>query len=1026
MGLKIAGNQLQVDATKIGWMIEVFLDDSLVPLFILPIISTNPVLVDLPGWFFDGRVHKAEVRMSSGRRIVAFRLTHQSQYLAELNDIGTDVFGWIYDKTRPDTPVSLVAELDGNPVTSALASYENMFAPQGKHCGFGFPLPINAGDREAHTFSLRVAGTDYVPFGDYLVNITPEAIYEAQNDTGRRSERMRLVRDFIYGSALQQARALSVGQVAPRFPKAWRMTKHHPQMHESTVNVIIPVYRGLTETMNCVNSVLEAKLDTRIHLTVINDFSPQPELTAALRTHAARHKYEYIENPSNLGFVKTVNIGMALHPDMDVVLLNADTVVSDGWVDRLRGAAYRGERVGSVSAMSNNATICSLPFIGGKEEIPYGMDLAEINRFIARENDGVSVELPTAHGFCMYIRRLCLDEVGSFDADKFGKGYGEENEFSLRSATYGWKHVAACDVFVYHCGSVSFKESAEGFIANNLKIIASEYPDYHYNVHRFLREDPLLEYRNKLQRSLWREKKIALFFSLAIGGGVDSNLNAVAERLKGEGYTVLVVRRSRLTNYEYTIAEWNSENATLYNKRLGILALISDILLLNPIFFHIHHLIDLDEALVDFIEAAGIPYYVTLHDYFYICPRVTLLNDGKEFCAVPPVNACISCLARGGVHEAVHETYLPLTKDVAIWRNHWTRLLKGARKVIAPSEAVVKYYKATLPGLNLTVLQHLGPSKPRVASVEAAPPSRIKVAILGAIGMHKGASELVSLLRWTEAHHPDLEFKLIGYSDRPDTLAAFSNFYDMGPYTHDQLEDKIAKSSCTVALFLSHWPETYSYTLSEAYIHGLTPVAYDIGAFGERIAAIGAGEVVPVGSQPEILVSAIRRAARTRVKPLTYSEGEYASIARDYYDLPEFHTQNLSVPFRLRDCAGVDQDGWCRAKANIYFASPIAVDGAVISLYLPENMDSIFVSVDINDRPAGVYTIKPGMKTDITACAHAVEGLVQVSLSFSHTVQAAPPDQRRLSAVLVDCQLVRMHLARLESVTSVIEETTPT
>ena len=55
----------------------------------------------------------------------------------------------------------------------------------------------------------------------------------------------------------------------------------------------------------------------------------------------------------------------------------------------------------------------------------------------------------------MYIRRDCLNDVSLFDADRFGRGY-EENDFCLRASAQGWRHLLACDTFVFHSGEVSF------------------------------------------------------------------------------------------------------------------------------------------------------------------------------------------------------------------------------------------------------------------------------------------------------------------------------------------------------------------------------------------------------------------------------------------------------------------------------------------------------------------------------------------------------------------------------------------
>ena len=82
--------------------------------------------------------------------------------------------------------------------------------------------------------------------------------------------------------------------------------------------------------------------------------------------------------------------------------------------------------------------------------------IAAIDKACAEANGQRSIAIPTGVGFCMYIRRACLDEIGLFDAETFGRGYGEENDFCMRAAAAGWRNVLAGDVFVYHEGAVSF------------------------------------------------------------------------------------------------------------------------------------------------------------------------------------------------------------------------------------------------------------------------------------------------------------------------------------------------------------------------------------------------------------------------------------------------------------------------------------------------------------------------------------------------------------------------------------------
>eukprot|EP01035_Chromulina_nebulosa_P045440 gene45440-61565_t len=162
-----------------------------------------------------------------------------------------------------------------------------------------------------------------------------------------------------------------------------------------------------------------------------------------------------LENPENLGFVGTVNRGMALSTQADVLLLNSDTEVANDWLDRLCATAYAQARNGTVTPFSNNATICSYPRFCEPNALPPGHTTASLDALAAQANPGAAVDVPTGVGFCMYIRRDCLDAVGLFDVPNFGKGYGEENDFCRRALARGWRNLHALDTFVLHSGGVS-------------------------------------------------------------------------------------------------------------------------------------------------------------------------------------------------------------------------------------------------------------------------------------------------------------------------------------------------------------------------------------------------------------------------------------------------------------------------------------------------------------------------------------------------------------------------------------------
>src|SRR5258706_4541976 len=113
-----------------------------------------------------------------------------------------------------------------------------------------------------------------------------------------------------------------------------------------TVDVIIPVFRGESESRACLESVLGARDPSLGDVIVIDDASPEPRISSYLKGLADAKRIKLIAHETNRGFVASVNEGMAACPDRDVVLLNSDTDVAAGWLERLAAHAERDPGVG--------------------------------------------------------------------------------------------------------------------------------------------------------------------------------------------------------------------------------------------------------------------------------------------------------------------------------------------------------------------------------------------------------------------------------------------------------------------------------------------------------------------------------------------------------------------------------------------------------------------------------------------------------------------------------------------------------
>ena len=264
-----------------------------------------------------------------------------------------------------------------------------------------------------------------------------------------------------------------------------------------TLDIVVPVYRGEAETRACLASLAASRNTRPTQVVVVDDASPEPAISAFLQGLAAEGRIELIRHRDNRGFVASVNEAMALHPERDVVLLNSDTEVAPGWIDRLCAHAARDAGIGTATPFSTNATILSYPRPLVANPLPEGETTASLDAAFAAANAGRAVDIPTAVGFCMFISRRCLARVGPFDEERYGAGYGEEVDFCMRAARAGFRHVAAGDVFVRHVGEVSFGARGLERRAKAQATVDALYPEFQVRLREFLDRDALAGLRRR-------------------------------------------------------------------------------------------------------------------------------------------------------------------------------------------------------------------------------------------------------------------------------------------------------------------------------------------------------------------------------------------------------------------------------------------------------------------------------------------------------------------------------------------------
>jgi O-antigen biosynthesis protein len=599
------------------------------------------------------------------------------------------------------------------------------------------------------------------------------------------------------------------------------------------VDVIVPVYRGLEDTQRCVMSVLASDVGVPFRLVIINDASPEVEVTDWLRQIQASHPatIELLENPDNLGFVGTVNRGMALHPDRDVLLLNSDTEVANDWLDRLQRAAYSDARVASVTPFSNNATICSYPAFCKDNELPAGLDTKALDQHFAKANPGQVVDVPTGVGFCMYIRRDALDAVGLFDTENFGKGYGEENDFCCRAFDAGWRNLHALDTFVRHAGGVSFGASKSQRELAAMETLRRLHPSYEPRVHAFVAQDPARLAR--IKADLMRLRDSGLPVVLAVlhdrAGGTRRHPGELAAHLSTQAAFLLLAPLPG-ERVGLRLLDAPEEHALVFRLPEQLPSLLFALRALGVAHIHYHHLIGHQPAVLDLPAQLGLAYDFTAHDFYSYCPQISLTDHKNRYCGEEGLDQCRTCLKRSPAPDGV---------DIESWRNKYGHFLRGARHVLAPSRDAARRIHLFVPQADVRIAPHTDlPDLKALPSPQPLPLAKdaaLKVAVIGALSPIKGADLLEAAALQASRNNAPVEFHLIGYAYRHLSTQPRAKLTVHGQYEEADLPALLSWLKPDLVWFPALWPETYSYTLSACLQAGLPVVAPNLGAFHERL-----------------------------------------------------------------------------------------------------------------------------------------------------------------------------------------------
>ncbi len=616
------------------------------------------------------------------------------------------------------------------------------------------------------------------------------------------------------------------------FNQAGTTTKVDP------VEIIVPIYNGFEALVACLDALLlHTPKDQQI--TLLNDASTDKNVISHLDKLAVHDNITVINRIKNLGYLTNVNQHLASRKG-HVLLLNADTLVSAGWLDEMQRVAC-DKQVGAVCPLSDNATLLTIETD------------ASTNTELLKQFSGQWYPIPTAVGFCLLIKQQVLQQLGGFDP-YYDPGYGEECDYSMLLRQSGWQVACAPAAYVKHLGSQSFESSANQLQQDHQKLLDLRWPGYSPEVTKFLAQNPAQHLDQFLQaKNTAKPRILHVVHGIDNKGGVELFTQELIAQFNDEfEHCVIIPARHQrfhgqpladesIRLIEIPVKLYQAEHI-VFNlpadlKHTALDQYFSQLLRFgNFQLVHFHSLVGVGTQVWPLIcLELQIPYFMFVHDHSGLCQIFSLSttrNNQEVYCGKQLADSnsqqCIQCLSNK-TQKSQTATKSYLTQRQEIWRS----IIGQAARIQFASDYLKQLYVKHFPQIenhSEVFSPCFYPSKSQ--AVKPLKNGQINVAFLGQFGILKGAQLFIDLCQ--SLPRPEINWHIIGGVD-PKFRKQLdqTRIKTTGGYDKKRLAHLLADIDLVV--FTSQIPETYAITLTEAWVHGIPVVAPDLGAFSHRV-----------------------------------------------------------------------------------------------------------------------------------------------------------------------------------------------
>lgn len=325
-------------------------------------------------------------------------------------------------------------------------------------------------------------------------------------------------------------------------------------------------------------------------------------------------------------------------------------------------------------------------------------------------------------------------------------------------------------------------------------------------------------------------------FELGFPGGITKYVHSICRAQLDIGLEVVVLAEQQGdydvdSRIQQVSASHNRLTRFCFNQRLShshdkrIIDHLSEV---NADIIHVHCVYGLSWRILDWIRNSNIPYIVTLHDYYFLCPRITMTSPNGEVCHNISMQKCQSCISNlegvnaiQAIYRKAHHSPQPL------WRNFWIRhrmdrstvFLNRAERIISVSSRVAQILRDSPAGLSSEVIT-IGNESADWDTSEKVAADRLRLVFLGTLSPHKGADVFFELAR--RVKNDRISFEFYGRAgQREKAEMAKLKILDHGPYDVSDLRSVI--DNIDLGLVLPIWEDNGPQVVMELINSG-TPI----------------------------------------------------------------------------------------------------------------------------------------------------------------------------------------------------------